>query len=117
MPPAPPQSVFIYPSSPEEGRDPFFPDSLRPYANNPALTNKPAPAITVSLALKAILGEGTNIFAIVNNHTFAPGEEGDVLDSDGQRTHIRLLTINPQTQTALVEAGGRNFELHLQTTP
>lgn len=112
-----PKSIFIYPASPEQGRDPFFPNSLRPYADNPAVAHKTEPAMTASLTLKAILGEGTNIFAIVNNHTFAPGESGEVRDDKDRQTHIRLVSINPQTQSAVVEAGGRTIELHLETKP
>jgi hypothetical protein len=108
-----PRSVFAIPDSPAEGRDPFFPQSTRLFSRNSdaAATNTPAPVATGSLVLKSIVGG----LAVINNHSFAPGEEGDVLTADGQRQHLRLVEIKPDTSSAVVEIGGRNIELTLQT--
>lgn len=107
-----PQSVFIIPNNPNEGRDPFFPESTRHHAESSKtdVANTPAPVATGSLTLKSIVGG----LAIINNHSFAPGEEGDVLISNGQRQHIRLMEIKPKTQSVVVEVGSQSIELKLQ---
>jgi hypothetical protein len=105
-------SKFVIPSNPAEGRDPFFPNSTRIFAGNP---KNPVhrPELT-ELALKSILGIPPHAFAIINNHTFAAGDEGDVTTQSGQRLHIACVDINPQAGTATVEANGTRAVLHLQ---
>lgn len=109
-----PESIFVMPGSPADGRDPFFPQSLRPYSRNSgsSATNAPPPAATPLLFLKSIVAG----LAVINNHSFAPGEEGDVLTPDGQRHHIRLVEIKPKTNSVVVETGGRTIELTLQSS-
>ncbi len=70
------RSVFILPSSPREGRDPFFPDSTRPYKL--AAAANPRAADVTSLVVKGFSGSMDHRFVIINNHTFAAGDEGDV---------------------------------------
>jgi hypothetical protein len=108
------KSIFIYPSSPKQGRDPFFPRSTRPYIDNPVTLTNSAPKIISSLTLKSILGDGPQALAIINNHAFAEGDEGEVTTSEGRRLHIRLLEIKLKTKSAIVEVGGQNIELHLE---
>jgi hypothetical protein len=103
-------SVFAYPNNASEGRDPFFPGSTRAYENNPEKQNI-GPSFT-DLTLKSILGAPPRVFAIINNHTFAPGDEGDVSVRDG-RLHFRCVSINPKAGTATIEAGGISHLLHL----
>ena len=107
-----PKSDFVIPDSPKDGRDPFFPQSTRIYSKNLDIggTNKPPPVVTISLSLKAIVAG----LAIINNHSFAPGEEGDVVAPDGRRQHIRLVEI--KSNSVVVEIGGRNVELTLHTS-
>src|ERR1051325_8237949 len=38
-----PLSVFVMPAEPKDGKDPFFPNSLRPYARKQTQTTKAAP--------------------------------------------------------------------------
>jgi hypothetical protein len=101
-----PQSIFVIPDSPKDGLDPFFPQK-----SGAVSTNTPPPVVTTSLSLKSIVGG----LVIINNHSFAPGEEGDVLTADGQRQHLRLMEIKPKTNSAVVEIGGRTIELTLQS--
>jgi hypothetical protein len=115
-PPAKPEiqpavSVFAYPDNPSEGRDPFFPGSSRVFENNPDKQSQ-GPSLT-DLTLKSILGAPPRLFAIINNHTFAVGDDGDVILKDGQRLHIRCKDINSKNGTVTVEAGGTSQTLHL----
>ncbi len=106
-----PKSTFVYPTKPADGRDPFFPKSLRPYQDNPDAP-KTGPSLA-DLTLKSILGASPNAFAIINNHTFAKGDAGDIRVKDGQRLHIHCVDINPEAGTATVEADGNIEVLHL----
>ena len=112
-----PRSVFIYPSKPEEGRDPFFPDSTRPYIQNP---DKKPDIIAVSLtdlAFRGILQGKDGIFAIINNHPFGPGDEGDVITKDGRRLTIHCVSINPKANTVTIEANGASVVLTFSDHP
>jgi hypothetical protein len=109
------QSVFAYPNNPSEGRDPFFPGSTRVYDTNPAKLSQ-GPSLT-ELVLKSILGTPPRVFAIINNHTFASGDDEDVTTKSGQRLHIRCVGINPKAGTATVEANGVSEVLRLSGQP
>jgi len=105
------QSIFAYPNNASEGRDPFFPSSPRVYGSNPDNQLR-SPSLT-DLALKSILGTPPRVFAIINNHTFAPGDDGDITTRDGRRLHIHCVEVNAKDGTATVEAGGTSVVLHL----
>ena len=110
-----PQSVFACPNNPSEGRDPFFPDSTRVYGSNLA-SQRSGPSLS-DLTLKAVLGAPPRVFAIINNHAFAPGDQGDVTTKPGQRLHIHCTDVNPSNGTATVEANGASQVLHLSEGP
>jgi len=99
-------SVFIVPASPREGRDPFFPNSTRPYKN--AVPTVSHTADLSSLVIKGFSGSVDHRFVIINNHTFAPGDEGDVNTSSG-RIHINCIEI--KTSSVVIEIGGERHEL------
>ena len=69
------------------------------------------------LALKSILGTPPQVIAIINNHTFAPGDEGDVITQNGQRLHIHCVAINPKAMTATVEVNGTSVTLPYTGVP
>jgi hypothetical protein len=98
---APMQSVFVMPSSPNEGRDPFFPNSMRPYED--AMSKVKRPADLTSLEIKGFSQLGSQRYVIINNHTFGAGDEGDVITSQG-RIHIRVLSVG--MDTVMVESSG-----------
>lgn len=106
------QSVFILPASPKEGRDPFFPDSIRPYES--AAVSKPKTADISSLVLRGFSGSVDHRLVIINNHTFATGDEGDVITSNG-RIHLRCVEI--ETNAVVVEIGGQFHKLSYLNTP
>ena len=89
-------SIFVYPNNSSEGRDPFFPDSTRVYASNPENVAR-GPSLT-DLTVKSILGTPPRVFAIINNHTFGAGDEGDVITKTGRRLHIHCVDINPKAR-------------------
>src|SRR3954453_19286067 len=81
-----PISTFLMPRSPQEGRDPFFPTSMRPYATATvvASTNFLGPMVAVDLRLKGFSGPPERRLAIINNHTFEAGEEADVMSGNNK---------------------------------
>ena len=107
-----PQSVFVMPSSPKDGRDPFFPDSLRPYQT--AAAAHPKAANMASLKVLGFSGDVPNRFVIINNHTFAAGDEGDVTTPTG-RIHLRCIEV--KTNSVVIEVGGRLRELFYSNQP
>jgi hypothetical protein len=100
-------SVFTIPSSSREGRDPFFPNSTRPYKS--AVTTTVSHSVELSaLVIKGFSGSVDHRFVIINNHTFAPGDEGDVVTSGG-RIHINCIEV--KTSSVVIEIGGERHEL------
>jgi hypothetical protein len=96
----PVQSVFNLPSSPSDGRDPFFPNSMRPYEQ--AMVKSHHTDIT-SLKIRGFSEIAGRRYVIINNHTFSEGDEGDVMTPDG-RIHLHCLAVS--SDSVLVEASG-----------
>ncbi len=105
------RSTFVLPAGPKEGCDPFYPNSLRPYG-----TAEAAPHVVTisSLSLKGISGTPDHRLVIINNHTFAEGEEGDVAVLGG-RIHVHCIQIT--SHSAIIEAAGQRRELTLHDNP
>jgi hypothetical protein len=104
-----PHSVFVMPSNPQEGRDPFYPESTRPYAS--AVVAHAAP-VTTTLTIRGFSGIPGHRMVIINNHTFGPGDEGDVLTESG-RVHVRCIEI--KANNVIVEVNHRRRELTFST--
>ena len=111
-----PKSVFLIPSRPQEGKDPFFPRSMRLFSslvvntNIQPTTTLPA-TIPVELRLNGISGTVDHRLAIINNQTFAVNEEGEVPTNPG-RARIRCLEIKPDS--VRVQVGVEQRVLHLR---
>jgi hypothetical protein len=110
-----PRSVFVQPLTREEGKDPFFPQSLRPYARQPVLvpiplTNVPPPVVNVDLKLKGISGTAEKPLAIINNVTLTEGEERDVMTNTGKQ---RIKCLQIKGEVVLVQIGIERRELRL----
>lgn len=109
VPPAktePPRSVFVMPTSPKEGRNPFFPSSIHPY-------QEPQPgqhADISALKVGGIVRTENSFFAIINNVTFGVGDEADV-KALGGKIHVHCLEI--KADSVVVEAGGQTRTLIL----
>jgi len=94
------------PANPREGRDPFFPESSRPY-EDAAPTNKANNSIN-ALAIHGVSYLHGRPMVIINNHTFAIGDEGDV-QASGSRVRLRLIEI--RKDAAVIEVNGLRREL------
>lgn len=92
-----------------KGRDPFFPNSHR-QAAEPSEAGESQP--TVVLVLKGFSGAPSRRFAIINDHTFAAGEESEVLTAGG-RIRIRCVEIRDNVAVVTIGSGGQKIELRL----
>lgn len=100
------RSIFTLPKNPQQGRDPFFPDSDRPYEW--AVAAQPHVSDINALVLKGFSGSLDHRLVIINNQTFAVGDEGDVITHDGP-IHLRCVEI--KTNSVVIEVGGQRHEL------
>jgi len=103
-----PRSVFAMPTTPKEGRDPFFPSSVHPYQEAMQQPGR-VPELSL-LKLDGISNSGSHVFVIINNVTFGVGDEVDV-KTPGGRIHVRCVEI--KANSAVVEAGGQIITLTL----
>ena len=103
--PAPARSVFVMPAGPQQGRDPFFPESTRPYEEIMASKHTVEP---LTFTVNGLSVEGGQPMVIINNQTFAVGDEGDVR-TGGKQVHIRLVEI--RDGIAVIEVNGTRREL------
>lgn len=109
------KSEFTLPRKMIEGRDPFFPNSSRPYASE--IVVKPTGDSSLAdhdFSLQGISGTLERPLAIINNNTFTTGEENEVIIK-GKRIKIRCLEINMTTGTILFEYGGSRRQLKLSS--
>jgi hypothetical protein len=104
------RSVFVLPTNPQEGRDPFYPESTRPYAN--AVAAHVVAPIVNTLTVRGFSGTPGNRMVIINNHSFGVGDEGDVLTAGG-RVHVRCLEINDNS--VVIEANNQRRQLSFST--
>ena len=102
-------SVFVLPSNPHEGRDPFYPESTRPYASAAVATNVVA---VDTLIIRGFSGTSDDRTVIINNHSFGVGDEGDVTTPAG-RVHLRCLAI--KANSVVIEANHQRRELSFST--
>ena len=102
------QSIFVLPVSSKDGRDPFFPDSTRMV--QVATTVSPTAQLS-ALKVPGIFGTPDHLLAIINNHTFSSGDEGDVKTPAGM-VHIRCLEI--QADHVVVEMNGQTHRINME---
>ena len=102
------QSVFVLPDDSKEGRDPFFPTSLRPYRDRPSPGG--APELS-DIKLGGIIRSHGNVFVIINNVTFGVGDDADVKTSTGNKIHV--LCVQIKSDSVVIEADGQALTLTL----
>jgi hypothetical protein len=106
------RSVFVIPANPKDGRDPFFPNSNRPY--EVTQLGQPRVGDITALVLKGISGPPDRRLAIINNRTLGVGDEQDLVTSQG-RIHIRCIEI--KDNSVVIESAGQRYELKYATNP
>jgi hypothetical protein len=104
-----PRSIFVVSSVTQVVKDPFFPNSTRLGILVTSKTNQPA-AIAADLVLKAIFGTTDRPLATINNATFGPGEEREVLTPAG-KVRVRCVEIRLKDEAVVIEIGGERREL------
>lgn len=93
------------PAGVRDGRDPFFPESLRPYE---AAVSANHSIESTAFSIKGISVQGGHSMAIINNHTFAVGDEGNVRTANGE-VHLRCVEI--RADVVVIEINGTRREL------
>ncbi len=104
----PPQSVFVIPATPKEGRNPFFPHS------KPDLTSvspKPDPVEAVTFLLNGITSPPKRM-AMINGRTFEAGESGEVKFRGGTKIPIQCLEI--RDDAVIIKVGTERRELRMR---
>jgi hypothetical protein len=105
-----PQSVFMVPASPADGRDPFFPRSTR--GQPKVVERKEAKGPDTSLLVLNGISGPPRRTAIINGRTFERGEAGEVRMASGARV---LITCEEITESgAVVRVGTQRKELRLR---
>jgi hypothetical protein len=111
-----PQSVFVVPNSPKEGRNPFFPMSVPVPPPAPApTTGKTVEPIDImsGLVLKGIIPSGSKRSAIINGYTLDEGEEHEIKMLNGAKVLVRCEEVRPDS--VVVFARGQRLELRLRS--
>jgi hypothetical protein len=108
-----PRSVFNLPTNPREGRDPFFPSSLRPYVTAVAPGAVPTSDLS-SLFIQGSSGDPEHRLVIINNVTFGVGDDAEVSTSQGR---VRIHCLEITGDMVVIEAGGQRRILHYGETP
>ena len=103
-----PQSIFVVPTSPKDGRNPFLP---RSNINPSDPKSRPASPDTSAMVLNG-LSSPPRPTAMINGRTFEPGESGEVRLPTGARIRVQCLEI--RSDAVLVQVGSQRCELRLR---
>ena len=107
VPPEPVKSVFV--DRPNFGRDPFFPNSSRRGRVVQDAVVEPVANFN-NIFLKGISGSPEKRLAILNNKTFAAGEDGE-LRIGGHPTKIKIVEV--REKSVVISINGVTRELFL----
>jgi len=103
-----PQSVFVVPTSPKEGRNPFFPQSV---AVASAVAPKNGAAVDVSGFVLNGITSPPKRTAMINGRTFEAGEEGELRLPSGAKVLIKCEQIGSDSTVILVNGVRRELRL------
>jgi len=108
-----PRSVFNLPANPKEGRDPFFPNSTRPYEGVVVPGVKNVTDFS-ALVIKGFSGVPPHQLVIINDVTFGVGDDREVRTSEGR---IRVHCVGINGSSAVVEINGQQHTLQYGGKP
>jgi len=106
-----PQSVFVVPNNPREGRNPFFPGS---HAELPQQT-RPSQSVDASSFILNGITSPPKRTAMINGRTFEVGEEGEVRVPSGAKELIKCVEIGADSAT--IEFKGQRLTLRFRSSP
>jgi hypothetical protein len=95
-----------------KGRDPFFPNSSRQALQASAENGADQPAVV--LVLKGVSGSANHRLAIINDQTFAIGDENEVLTAAG-RIRIHCVEIRDDAAVVVIDGSPEKIDLRLPT--
>jgi hypothetical protein len=105
-----PKSLFVIPSSPKEGRNPFFPQSAEvvPVPEKA----RSAPVDSSMFVLNGMTPSGPKRTAMINSRTFEAGESGEVKLPSGNKALIKCEEI--RNDSVIIVIDGQRRELRLR---
>jgi hypothetical protein len=108
-----PRAVFTVPATAQQGKDPFFPRSRRPFVSAVVVSPTNPPPVVADLRINGTSGSEEQPLVIINNVTFGVGDIREVT-SGGRRISVHCLEINLSAGSATVEADGLRRVLRFQ---
>ena len=102
-----PKSIFV---DDPNGKDPFFPNRQRGVVVRQPTDPAPKEPDWKALQLRGITGVGDQRFALINNLTFAKGEEGDVKVKNGK---IKIRVLEVKERSVIIQIDGRTDQKEL----
>jgi hypothetical protein len=108
-----PQSVFMIPAQPSEGRDPFYPRTIRLRTASNTQTNRVSAPAVADLKLNGLSGTPERPLAVINGVTFGKGDENVVPLPTG-RVRVLCIEVRLRDEAAVVEVAGERKELRLR---
>jgi len=107
----PVKSVFV--DDPTIGKDPFFPTSVRRVPKIASPTSAPADPQSLPLTVKVILVGQNRKLAQINNRSFEPGEQAEVLVGS-QKVKVRCLEIREKSVLLTIEGANQPKEVFIR---
>jgi hypothetical protein len=107
-----PQSTFVPPSQPSEGRNPFYPQSNNGF-QAPAPVKMPDGAPDLSSFVLNGITSPPRRTAMINGRTFEIGETGEVRLPNGAKVLIKCIQIG--NESAVIDVNGQRREVHLRS--
>ena len=104
-----PQSVYMPPATPKEGRNPFFPQSI---STQPVRPRENTTVDTTGVVLNGITSPPRRT-AMINGRTFEPGEEGEIKLPSGAKVLIKCEEIGTDSTVILINGARRELKLRL----
>lgn len=103
-----PESVFVIPASPREGRNPFFPQSMTEVV--PVVKAAPKGPDLNTIVLNGI-SSPPRPTAMVNGRTFEQGEAGEIKLPGGHRVMLQCVEIGKDSVVIQVDNQRRELRL------